>query len=152
MNEDILLAKARERLLFGWGSYGRNMIYDDGGKVISVTDGAWIVALGGQGIVGYVGMFGTLLIPVFLARKRLRAIRDAQDRMLVSGVAFTLAVVSVDLIPNGLFSNYPYLVAGALMGVTRELVIANRPRSAPVAPVVAIVKRAQNGELATSGS
>jgi hypothetical protein len=129
MNEDVLLAKARQRLLFGWGSYGRNLTYDDEGKPSTVTDGAWIVALGGQGIVGYAGMFGTLLIPVFLARKRLRAIRDEPDRTLVSSVAFALALVSVDLIPNGLFANWPYLVAGALMGVTRALAFAARQTS-----------------------
>jgi hypothetical protein len=144
INEDALLAKARERLLFGWGSYGRNRVYNDRGESSAVTDGAWIIALGSQGIVGYVGMFGTLLIPVFLAGKRLRAIRGDPDRMVVSGVAFTIAVVSVDLIPNGLFANYPYLVAGALMGATRAMVAANRRP-----PVEALVKveSAENPQL-----
>jgi O-antigen ligase len=129
-NEDILLAKARERLLFGWGTYGRNQVYNEAGKAGSVTDGAWIVALGEQGIVGYVGMFGILLIPVFLARKRLRAIRNEDDRMLLSGVGFTLAVVVADLVPNGLFANFPYVIAGALMGVTRALVLERGRASA----------------------
>jgi hypothetical protein len=70
-----------------------------------------------------------------LARKRLRAIRDVSDRMLVSGVAFALALVACDLIPNGLFANWPYLVAGALTGVTRTLWAAEkRPEQDALAP------------------
>jgi hypothetical protein len=137
-NEDILLAKARKRLWFGWGSYGRNMVYNDMGDAVSVSDGAWIVALGVQGLVGYVGMFGTLLVPVFLARKRLRKIREDSDRMLISGVAFALALVAVDLIPNGLFANWPFVLAGALTGVTHALASAPKPEK-PVSDALAVV-------------
>ena len=64
MNEELLSAKARERILFGWGGYGRNMLYKEGGYVITVTDSLWIIALGTNGLVGLVSVFTTLLLPV----------------------------------------------------------------------------------------
>ena len=74
-----------------------------------------------MGMVGFISSFGILLIPIFLARRRLRSIALDGDRKLVAGVAFTLAVVGLDWVPNGLWAPYPYLLAGALAGVTREL-------------------------------
>src|SRR5690606_1960632 len=42
VNEEMLMAKARERPWFGWGGFGRNRIYDEYGKDVSITDGEWI--------------------------------------------------------------------------------------------------------------
>ena len=40
LNEDLLLAKSRERLLFGWGNQGRSRVYDPvTGEDRSTTDG-----------------------------------------------------------------------------------------------------------------
>ncbi|HEX9298371.1 MAG TPA: hypothetical protein VF881_21185 [Polyangiaceae bacterium] len=122
-NEDALLAKARQRIVFGWGEYNRSAIFDDMGRPSSVTDGHWIVLFGILGAVGFASAFGMLLLPVFLARRRLRAIPDKSTRMLLAGTSLILGVIAIDLIPNGLFANYPYLMAGALMGVTRTVVV-----------------------------
>ena len=52
-NEEILLRHARERMAFGWGTFGRHRVRDPiTGKDTSVTDGYWIIALGSQGAVG----------------------------------------------------------------------------------------------------
>jgi hypothetical protein len=135
-NEDHLLAKTRERLVFGWGEYNRGLLFDEQGRPSSVTDGHWIVMLGMLGVVGFCAAFGMLLLPVFIARRRLRAIDDKGDRLLVAGTSLILAMVAVDLLPNGLWDDYPYLLAGALSGVSRALALAPK-------------KRPARGELAT---
>lgn len=136
-NEDALLTKARKRIMFGWGEYNRSAIFDEMARPSSVTDGHWIVLFGVMGIFGFVTGFGMLLVPVFLARRRMRRISDRDDRMLVSGLSLLLGLIALDLIPNGLFANYPYLMAGALAGVSRALALARRPveRSALVRDV-----------------
>lgn len=65
MNEEMLSSKARERILFGWGGFGRNMLYKEGGYAITVTDSLWIIAFGQNGLVGLISVFATLLTPVF---------------------------------------------------------------------------------------
>jgi hypothetical protein len=119
-NEDQLVAKALERKVFGWGSFGRNRIYNDWGTDISVTDGHWIIAFGAGGIVGLVGTFGLLLTPVLMARRRLPALPLAPDRLLIGALTLAVAVNTVDLLPNGLYSGFPLLLAGALAGVIGE--------------------------------
>jgi hypothetical protein len=126
-NEDALLTKARERIMFGWGEYNRSAIFDEMARPSSVTDGHWIVLFGVMGVAGFVAGFGMLLVPVLLARRRLRRVLDKNDRSLIAGVALLIALIGLDLVPNGLFANYPYLMAGALAGVSRALARERRP-------------------------
>lgn len=135
-NEDELLGKARKRILFGWGEYNRSAVFDEMARPSSVTDGHWIVLFGMMGMVGFVTGFGMLLIPIFLARRRVRRILDKSDRMMIAGVSLLLGLIGLDLIPNGLFANYPYLMAGALAGVSRALARERRP-----APRTALVRQ-----------
>ncbi|HWB78234.1 MAG TPA: hypothetical protein VG755_24885 [Nannocystaceae bacterium] len=120
-NEDILLQRANERLWFGWGGFGRNRVYDERGKDISITDGEWIIRLGIRGIVGFVGSFGLLIWPVFVARRRLKLIPDFESARMLDALALLCALNAVDLLPNGLFNILPLFMAGALAGLTEEL-------------------------------
>jgi hypothetical protein len=120
-NEDALLARARERIVFGWGEYGRNIVHDEDGKASSVLDGHWIIRLGVNGIVGFVTTFGPLLIPVLWARRRVAGMSDRKDKVAIAGIAFTLTILSLDLIPNGLWACYPFFIAGALTRRIREV-------------------------------
>ncbi len=63
-NEEILGARARQRMVFGWGGFGRNRVFDDYGKDISVTDSLWMIVFGINGLVGLISMMATLLLPV----------------------------------------------------------------------------------------
>lgn len=120
-NEDMLLKKARQRPWFGWGEYGRNEVYNENAKIISVTDGQWIIALGISGFMGFLSQFGLLLIPLFLVGRRLRKTTDRGERTLVSATSLILAVTAVDLLPNSLASNYPYFLSGALLSASAAL-------------------------------
>jgi hypothetical protein len=134
-NEEELLAKARQRMIFGWGEYNRSFLFDDLGRPSSVTDGHWIVIVGIMGMVGFATTFGILLVPVFLVPRRARRIENRRDRALVAGVCLIVATIAVDLIPNGLWDGYPYLLGGALMSATRALVLEGRRRAREVALV-----------------
>jgi hypothetical protein len=127
-NEDALLARTRERIVFGWGEYGRNMVRNDTGGSVSTFDGYWIIRLSVNGLVGFLASFGPLLIPVFLVRRRLSALDDEKTKLVLAGVAFTLTILTVDLIPNGLWAGYPYLIAGALTRRLREAMAEQRSR------------------------
>jgi hypothetical protein len=120
-NEDALLDRTRERILFGWGEYDRNAVRDEEGRRLSVTDGHWIIRMSMNGIVGFVVAFAPLLLPVLWARRRLPAIREEKDQRLLAGVALMLTLLTLDLIPNGLFACYPYFIAGALTRRLRQL-------------------------------
>lgn len=66
-NEEILVEKAQQRMILGWGGWGRNRVYDYDWKGdwvdISVTDSLWIIMYGTNGIVGLIGVFGYSLVP-----------------------------------------------------------------------------------------
>jgi hypothetical protein len=65
-NEEILGEKARQRMILGWGGWGRNRVYDpDTGEDLTVTDSLWIIAFGVNGIVGLFSVFGSSLLPAF---------------------------------------------------------------------------------------
>jgi len=110
-NEDILLDRANERPLFGWGGWGRNRVYDpETGDDISVTDGAWIITAGSYGWVGYIAEYGLLTGPLLLMGLGRRA----------SFAALTLGIVLAanlfDLIPNSGLTPLTWLIAGGLAG------------------------------------
>ena len=116
-NEDILLERANERQWFGWGGFGRNRVYDERGKDISVTDGEWIIRYGSRGVIGFVGAFGLLVWPIFMARRRTRRLADAEAVYVINALSLLTALHTLDLLPNGLFTVFPYFFAGALAGV-----------------------------------
>jgi hypothetical protein len=132
-NEDDLLAKASQRPLFGWGGWGRNLVYDpETGRNTSTTDGAWIVELGQFGLTGFLSSFLLLLVPIVLVLRRSSLLPPGLPRMLVTGLAFLLLVRTVDMIPNGFPTPYTPFLAGALMPFTR----LRRPAAARGAPRV----------------
>jgi hypothetical protein len=122
INEDQLLDHARSRAYFGWGSYGRNIVYDkDSGKEATTFDGYWIIIFSMRGAVGLACAFLVLLIPVFMALRRLRKIPDKREQLLLGGLALMVAVTVLDLLPNGLLLTYPYFLAGSLLGLLKVL-------------------------------
>jgi hypothetical protein len=120
--EDQLLERARERVVFGWGTYDRNAIFDpETGRNLSITDGDWIIKLGTRGLVGFVGLYGMLVLPLLFAARRMRRIPSHEKRTLLSGFALVSALMTVDLLPNGLFHFLPFFFAGALEGLSRGM-------------------------------
>jgi hypothetical protein len=110
-NEDILLERANEKPLFGWGRWGRARVYEDG-QDIATTDGTWIIAYGESGLLGYLAIFGLLALPpILLTLWR----REAMDPA-TAALALVLAVNLIDLLPNSGLSPITWMLAGALAG------------------------------------
>jgi hypothetical protein len=72
-------------------------------------------------VLGFVAKFGLLVWPIWRALKRIRRIPSKSDQLLISTVGVVTAMVSVDLLPNGMFTYFPHLFAGVLLGATRRM-------------------------------
>ena len=130
-NETMLLAKAADRPLFGWGSWGRNLIYDlETGRSISVTDGRWIITIGMFGWLGYLAEFGLLTLPLIAL-----ALRPAPGGVpvAVAATALILGINLVDMLPNATLLPITWMMAGALVGYVESP--ARARREAAPAPV-----------------
>jgi len=116
-NEDQLLERARERLFFGWGTYGRANIYEHwSGKQKSISDGDWIITMGNWGLVGFLAKYLLLLLPIFVAARRIRYLRRLSDRRFLSALALIIGFSAFDMLPNGNYHYLPFVFSGALFG------------------------------------
>jgi len=121
-NEDMLLAKTKTRPWFGWGTWGRNRIYDlTTGKDISVTDGRWIIVFSQFGWMGLIAEFGLLALPVFRSRKMIRFLKSRREVVVMAGFTLILAIGILDLLPNNTMTPITWLMAGALLGRTQQI-------------------------------
>jgi hypothetical protein len=135
--EGKLLEKARERFVFGWGGYMRNMVFDPvtGDRAV-VPDGYWVLKLGARGLVGFVTDFGLCVIPVVVAGFRLRRVQSRRDQILLAALMLIIALRLVDWIPNGRWSSLPTFLAGALHSCSYAMARARRPARIESAPRV----------------
>jgi hypothetical protein len=125
--EDALLARASERVMFGWGRFGRNRIYtEDWGNDISLTDGLWIITMGQFGIVGFLALFGLLSIPVFCAARVLRRVKPNPEAILLAALSLIVALTIVEQIPNASISPWSWLLTGVLLARTNTLRLLQR--------------------------
>jgi hypothetical protein len=124
--EDQLLTHASQRLLFGWGRWGRSRVYDEYGNDKSVTDGRWIVTMGQFGLFGFLAEFGLLALSVFRAASALRFTESAPDRVYLPALGLIVAINMVDLLPNASLSPWTWLLAGALLGRAESILALAR--------------------------
>ena len=118
-NEDGLLQRARERIWFGWGGFGRSR-YSEDRATGWITDGYWILRLGERGIAGLAVYFALMLWPIAQTLRALPYTRR-RDAFLLGALTLVVAMQTVDTVPNALFNNFPLLLAGALSGLARGL-------------------------------
>lgn len=127
VNEDILLAHAEERPLFGWGGYGRNLVHDPlTGVTTTVSDGMWIIRLGISGWMGYLGEFGLLALPLLLLAREAWRLPAARIGAATGCIALIYAANLVDLLPNATLEPLTWLIGGALLGRAEQLRQARR--------------------------
>ena len=121
-NEESLLARAAERPLFGWGGYGRNLIYNPAtGQGTSIADGMWIITLGIYGWLGYIAQFGLLALPLLMLCREAWTSTAAVFSPALCAVALILAANMVDLLPNATLVPLTWLMAGAVLGQAERL-------------------------------
>ena len=116
VNEERLLERANERYFFGWGWYGRAYPYDpDTGYASAIRDGDWIITMGDWGRVGFFGKYLLLLVPLFMAARRLKWVRSQVDRRLLAALGLIIGFSTFDLLPNGNFNYLIFVFSGALL-------------------------------------
>ncbi len=121
-NEELLLARAQERLLFGWGGYGRNFLHDPAnGQISTIADGAWIIVLGIYGWIGFLAEFGLTALALFLLGREALLQKTAAFSPYVAGLALILAANMIDLLPNATHIPFTWLMSGALLGEAERL-------------------------------
>ncbi len=120
-NEDLLMEHVDKRLWFGWGSNGRNRIYDSEGNDTVITDGYWIILLSVGGVTLLYCMFGVMLMSIFSALRVLRKVPERSDQQILAGLALVAACYVFDLLPNGMFNQAPLFYAGALTSLAAAL-------------------------------
>jgi hypothetical protein len=126
-NDLMLSNRARERILFGWGPYGRARVYDSDGNDISVTDGWWIINLGNRGFIGLYCLLGLLILPIVGTTKKLPKVPDKKDRILIGGLTLICVFYALDLLLNGLYNTLPFFLSGALLGLSEQMSKMQRP-------------------------
>jgi hypothetical protein len=128
-NEEVLLDRARERPLFGWGGWGRNLVREaNTGKALTVTDGRWIIAIGFFGWTGFLSEFGLVALPLLLIWWR----GGTPPPRVVAGGMLIVGVNMVDMIPNATLTPLTWLFSGALLGWAEGPQVATTV--APAAP------------------
>ncbi|MBW4547524.1 MAG: O-antigen ligase domain-containing protein [Symplocastrum torsivum CPER-KK1] len=122
-NEEILADKARQSLVFGWGGYGRNRVYERNwaGELvdITVTDSLWIIAFGVNGIVGLSSLTASMLLPVAsLFVLRYPASTWSHRKIApVAVLALVLALYMLDCILNAMINPIFALTSGGISGL-----------------------------------
>ncbi|SEF61281.1 hypothetical protein [Jhaorihella thermophila] len=126
-NENLLLDRAWEKPLFGWGTFGRNLVYDpETGRLLTIPDGRWIIVFGTFGWVGYIAEMGLLALPVLLAA---RAGRVAGQRVALHWIApavLILTVNMIDMLLNATLVPFTWMLAGAVLGSCERARAARR--------------------------
>ncbi|WP_404361156.1 hypothetical protein [Methylotuvimicrobium sp. KM1] len=129
-NEDMLLDKANQRPYFGWGSWGRNRIYDPvTGRDLSVTDGRWVIVIGQYGWIGLFAEFGLLALTILRCARTLRYCTSKRESIILGSIALILGINLLDLIPNNTMIPWTWLVAGALLGRYEQVFYKQRSQS-----------------------
>lgn len=117
VNDDRLAEKALRRPVFGWGGWGRNRVYDERGRDISVTDGMWIQALGDNGLVGLISATLILLLPAAVLLWRYRPEAWCTPALAPAAVLATVVVLfMLDRLVNAMRNPIYIVAAGGIAG------------------------------------
>ena len=119
--ENLLITKAVEQPVFGWGGWGRSDVYFDANKPWKKkvpTDGLWIIILGTKGYVGLTLIYLALTLPAALFVRRFPARQWGDPRVAAGSLAVVLLILyTIDCLLNG-FPNMIYVtLAGGLVGL-----------------------------------
>ena len=124
INEAILLERARVKPILGWGTFGRGLVYDQRGRVLSIPDGRWVITLGSFGWVGFIAEFGLLAFPAFMLWFK------AQKTNLIArwsgGFVLLLGINLIEMLPNATLTPVTWLISGSILGYATGIQLLKR--------------------------
>lgn len=121
--EELLLDKAMQRPMLGWGGWGRNRVYGYEGNDLTITDGFWIITLGKYGLIGLSMFMLVLMMPALRLMKNMPPRHWATPAIApLTALTFLSAVYLVDNLPNAMFNPIFVLAIGGMTGVALQRV------------------------------
>ena len=134
-NEELLTDKARQKMFFGWGGWGRNRVYRYNweGKLvdISVTDSLWIIAFGQNGLVGLLSVFSAFFVPVLAFIKRYPVIYWFKPQITPAAIiTIVLLLYMIDTLFNAMINPIFILACGGVAGTAVAQTFPNRHQQA----------------------
>lgn len=119
-NETVLLERAADKELFGWGGYGRNLVrHPETGHILSIPDGQWIITFGTFGWLGYICEFALMSMPLFLAWRAMG--RQTVLSPFLAPLCLMLGINLMDMLLNATVTPLTWLTAGAILGYAERL-------------------------------
>ncbi len=124
-NEQILGEKARQRIIFGWGGWGRNRVYEENwaGELVdvSITDSLWIIEFGTKGLVGLFSINVAMLLPVVIFCRRYPAHYWFNPKVAPAvAVAIVVTLYMFDNLVNAHFNPVFPLASGGIAGLVSK--------------------------------
>lgn len=118
--EDLLVDRAWQRAVFGWGTWSRNRVRDERGRDLAVTDGLWVITFGQRGLIGLVALTAIVLLPAVLVFRGFPA-RTWNSAAVAPAVALSVILVlyMIDNLFNAMVNPVFVLVAGGLAGLVQ---------------------------------
>ena len=134
-NEELLLDRARQNPIFGWGGWNRFQATDERGRVISVPDQAWIIALGKTGMIGLVSFQLMLLLPLMVLLKRVPLRFWSHPAVAPAAVMAVIVTLHMwDCLLNAMVNPMFMMACGGLTGMLpvtiRRRIVAPRQAAA----------------------
>lgn len=147
-NDAMIVDRAMQRPVFGWGGWGRWRIRDEvTGKDITVSDSWWGILVGQTGVFGLVCTYGTFIAPMFLLlRRKIRGPIFEGSKGAAWGVAMAVLLFVLDTLANAMPNTSFMLAAGGIASyvIRTGRIGANQgsggglgPATSSVGPVVA---------------
>jgi hypothetical protein len=130
LQENLFNAHALQRVLFGWGGWGRGWPVDPatGERAITMVDSFFVIMFSTYGLVGLISLFSALLIgpwTVLRAHKRVGKVRDigGPDSNSLDLVLLSLVVImfALDSLMNAMGNPVYVLCAGALVSYGKRI-------------------------------
>lgn len=153
-NEELLSDRARQKMVFGWGGWGRSRVYDEWGKDVSVTDSLWILAFGTKGVVGVISITASLLLPAIAFVLRYPASLWHHPKVAPAAALTVLLVLyMVDCLLNALINPIYILASGGIAGLALKQTRTSKGKGIPlsVAERYLVQQRQQQDNLLAPG-
>ncbi len=118
LNEELLIEKARERMILGWGGWGRSRLYTEDEAKQATTDSLWIIIFGDRGIVGLSSIFASSLLPAFVFCIRYPARTWLNPKVApAAALAVVITLYMLDCTVNAKLNPIFTLASGAIAGL-----------------------------------
>jgi hypothetical protein len=146
--EQLLGEKARQRIIFGWGGWNRNRVYEYNrwGEPIdlAVTDSFWIITFGTRGLVGIFSITTALLLPAVILCWRYPAQYWFHPKVAPTiAVAVTVTLYMNDNLLNAMFNPVFPLISGGITGFVLQGTQAPKIRDNRTMPRSGLIQKRQ---------